>query len=67
MTKQEYWNLKERIGSRDSVGRWYNDLTHLLHLYPILRDLTVEEARMYFSDRVLELEEEIKKTLNVDD
>ena len=66
MTRQEYWDLKERIGSRDSVGKWYNNLTHLLHLYPALRNLTVEEARMYFSNRVSELEQEIQKTLNVE-
>lgn len=66
MTQQEYWNLKERIGSRDQVGKWYNTITELLTLYPAFENMTLTETRDYFYNRTSELEEEIKKTLNVE-
>lgn len=66
MTKQEYWNLKERIGSRNQCGKWYNTITELLTLYPAFENMTLIQTRDYFYNRTSELEEEIKKTLNVE-
>ena len=66
MTKQEYYNLKERIGSRDSVGKWFNTISELLSLYPAFSNMTLTEVREYFFHRTAELETEIRKTLNVE-
>lgn len=67
MTKQEYYDLKERIGSRDQCGKWFNTISELLMSYPAFRNMTLTEVHEYFFNRSFELETEIRKTLNVDD
>ena len=66
MKELEYWNLKEKIGSRDQVGKWYNTITELLVIYPAFKDMTLTETCDYFYNRIGELETEIRNTLNVE-
>lgn len=65
MNKQEYFDLEERIGSRNRVGKWYDTITELLVHYPMFKHDSLEEVREYFSNRIVELEKEIQQTLNV--
>lgn len=65
MTNQEYFNLKERMGTKEYVSDWYDILTDLLSDYPVFENKSLKEVRDYFSDRIVELEAEIRQTLNV--
>lgn len=65
MTNQEYFNLKERMGTKEYVSDWYDTLTDLLSDYPVFENKSLKEVRDYFSDRITELESEIRQTLNV--
>lgn len=66
MKELEYWNLKEKIGHREQVGKWYNTITELLVLYPAFENMTLTETRDYFYNRISELETEIRNKLNVE-
>lgn len=65
MTNQEYFNLKERMGTLEYVSDQYDTLTDLLSNYPVFENKSLKEVRDYFSDRITELEAEIRQTLNV--
>lgn len=66
MTKQEYFDLEEMIVIRNRVGKWYDTITELLVHYPMFKKDSLEEVRDYFSNRMVEVEQEIQKTLNVE-
>ena len=65
MTRQEYYNIREKIGIEQQVQTFLKCVMDIREIYPQLKQKTLDEIYEYFNQRETFWELEIEKDLNV--
>ena len=65
MTRQEYYNIREKIGIQQRVQAFLNYIMDMRKIYPEFNQMTLDEIYVYLNQRETVWELEIEKDLNV--
>ena len=65
MTRQEYYNIREKIGIQQKVQTFLNYIMDMRKIYPEFNQMTLDEIFEYLNQRETVWELEIEKDLNV--
>lgn len=65
MDKVEYYSIREDIGIANKIGTFQQYIMDILEVYPMLKDMTLEDAKWWFFNRQCEWNQKIQDKLNV--
>ena len=65
MTRQEYYNIREKIGIKQQVQTFIKYVMDMCEIYPQFNQMTLNEIFEYLNQKETVLELEIQKDLNV--
>ena len=65
MTRQEYYNIREKIGIQQQVQTFLKYVMDMCEIYPQFNQMTLNEIFEYLNQKETVLELEIKNDLNV--
>ena len=65
MTRQEYYNIREKIGIQQRVQTFLKYIMDMSEIYPEFNQMTLDEVFEYLNQKETVLELEIQKDLNV--
>ena len=65
MTRQEYYNIREKIGIQQQVQTFLKYVMDICEIYPQFSQMTLDEIFEYLNQKETVWELEIKKDLNV--
>ena len=60
MNKREYYDIREKIGFTDAIPDYINSLKKIMEVYPPLKDMTLEDAKEWLTERFDNLNMEIQ-------
>lgn len=63
MNKQEYWDLREKIGFTVDLYRYAKNVGEIIDAYPILKKMTLEDVEQWLKDRQFKIDQEIQEEL----
>ena len=66
MERLKYYNLREYVAMQNITIKYMNEINENYRGYPHLRKLTLEELKEWFINRDVEIENEIRKILEVE-
>lgn len=65
MTRQEYYNIREKIGIQQQVQTFLKYVMDMCEIYPQFNQMTLDEIYEYLNQKETVWEIEIKNDLNV--
>lgn len=63
MNRQEYWNIREKIGFTVDLYRYAKTVGEIIDAYPILKKMTLEDVEQWLKDRQFRIDQEIENEL----
>lgn len=63
MNKQEYWDLREKIGFTVDLYRYAKNVGEIIDAYPILKKMSLEDVEQWLKDRQFKIDQEIQEEL----
>ena len=63
MNKQEYWDLREKIGFTVDLYRYAKTVGEIIDAYPILKKMSLEDVEQWLKDRQFKIDQEIQEEL----
>ena len=63
MNRQEYWNIREKIGFTIDLYRYAKNIGEVIDAYPILKKMTLEDVEQWLKDRQFRIDQEIENEL----
>ena len=63
MNRQEYWNIREKIGFTVDLYRYAKTVGEIIEAYPILKKMSLEDVEQWLKDRQFRIDQEIENEL----